>query len=429
LNDGPDAVFVTRSNGVQTNRDVWVYNFSKAVLEDNVRRMIDFYNSQVDSLSSKCQAEGKKASKKAQDLINTDPQKIKWTSELIEDLAQGKKGEFHQENIGPSLYRPFSKSWIYYDQQFNHRFKEKLFPSAHHENLAISVTGTGSSKEFSCLIVNVLPDLEVISKGQCFPLYVYEKPQAGKKRLARLFKEESQEENLVKKEAISDSSLTNFRDHYMDQKISKEDLFYYVYGVLHSTEYRERYADDLKKMLPRVPFATDFWTFSKAGRDLASWHLNYETVDPWKDVTIEISQAGKSKSPEDLYHVTKIRFGKTSSGDKDKSIIHFNDDVTISEIPLETYDYVVNGKPAIEWIMEQYQVYTDKESGILNDPNLWCEEHRDPLYIFNLLLRIIRVSMETVKIVKNLPSLETENMGGYGASSSGGELIAAEDGP
>ena len=232
----------------------------------------------------------------------------------------------------------------------------------------------------------------------------------------------------LKKEAISDSSLTNFRDHYMDQKISKEDLFYYVYGVLHSPEYRERYADDLKKILPRVPFATDFWTFSKAGRDLASWHLNYETVDPWKNVTIEISQAGKSKSPEDLYHITKIRFGKTSSGDKDKSIIHFNDDVSISEIPLEAYEYVVNGKPAIEWIMEQYQVYTDKESGILNDPNLWCKEHGDPLYILNLVLRIIRVSMETVKIVNGLPSLETEDMRGYGASSSGGEAIAAEDG-
>ena len=426
LNNAPNAIFSMRSNGVQTNRDIWVYNFSKTVLEDNVRRMINFYNDQVEAFGKICQEEGKNASKKAQGLIDTDPKKIKWTSELIEDLTQGKKGEVRKENIGPSLYRPFTKSWIYYDRQFNHRFKEKLFPSPYHENLAVSVTSTGENKDFSCLIVNAIPDLHLLATTQCFPLYVYEKPQAVKTRMSRLFKEESPEEIFVKKEGITDSALANFRDHYQDKKLSKEDLFYYVYGVLHSPEYREQYADDLKKMLPRVPIAPNFWAFSKAGRNLAFWHLNYETVDPWKDVKVEISQAGKTRSPEDLYHVTKMRFGKTSSGDKDKAIIHFNDDITISGIPMETYEYVVNGKPAIEWIMEQYQVYTDKESGIRNNPNLWCKEHGDPLYIFNLLLRIIRVSMETVKIEKGLPSLETENAGSYGASSFGGETIAAE---
>ena len=426
LNDGPDAVFVTRSNGVQTNRDVWVYNFSKAALEDNVRRMIECYNSQVDSLRAVCQVEGKNAVKKAQDLIDTDPKKIKWTRGLIEDLSQGKKGEFCPENVGPSLYRPFTKSWIYYDRQFNEYFKEKFFPSVHHKNLAISVTGTGSSKDFSSLIVNVLPDLEVISKGQCFPLYVYEKPQVEKKRLSRLFKEESPESG-VKKDAIADPALANFRSHYKDSKIAKEDLFYYVYGVLHSPEYRERYAADLKKMLPRIPFATDFWAFSEAGRNLASWHLSYETVEPWKSVNIEICQARKNKPQEDLYRVTKMRFGKTSAGEEHKSVIQFNEDITVSGIPIEAYEYVVNGKSAIEWIMEQYQVYTDKDSGITNDPNDWCKEHGDPLYIFNLVLRIIRVSLETVRIVKGLPSLEAGDTEGYGPASFGGEAIAAEE--
>ena len=285
------------------------------------------------------------------------------------------------------------------------------------------MTGIGVNKDFSCLIVNVLPDVQLLANAQCFPLYLYE-PKTGRRN--RIFKEEAPSESFVKKDALADSALTNFRDHYQDRKISKEDLFYYVYGVLHSPEYRDRYAADLKKMLPRIPFAPNFWTFSKAGRELASWHMNYETVDPWKDVNVAIPQAGKTKSSEDLYRVTKMRFGRLVGGKTDKTVIQFNEDVTISKIPLETYEYVVNGKSAIDWIMEQYQVYTDMDSGIRNDPNDWCKEHGDPRYIFNLLLRIIRVNMETVKIVNGLPSLETEDMRGYGASSSGGETIAAE---
>ena len=205
LDESPNGIFVTRSRGVETSRDIWVYNFSKAALEDNIRRMIDFYNSQVDSLFVKCQGEGKNAPKKVQGLIDTNPKNIKWTSELIEDLARGKKGAVCKENIGPSLYRPFTKSWIYYDRQFNHRFKEKLYPSPYHDNLAITLPAPGFRKGFSCLIANTLPDLHVhVDGSQCFPLYVYEKPQAEKKRLARLFKEESQEENLVKKGVMID---------------------------------------------------------------------------------------------------------------------------------------------------------------------------------------------------------------------------------
>ncbi|MDA8111196.1 MAG: damage-inducible protein, partial [Nitrospiraceae bacterium] len=204
--------------------------------------------------------------------------------------------------------------------------------------------------------------------------------------------------------------------------------FYYVYGVLHSAQYHEQYADDLKKMLPRLPLAPDFWAFSKAGRDLASWHLNYETI-PMTEIKVgkvAVSPSEKTKPPEILYRVTKMRFGKTADGEKDKSVIYYNDDITITDIPLEAYDYVVNGKPAVEWIMDQYQVYTDPESGITNDPNLWCKEHGDPLYIFNLVLRVVRVSMETVKIVRGLPSLEPGEKGSYGASFYRGESIAAE---
>ena len=424
LNDAPNAIFVLRSRGVETSRDVWVYNFSKSALEDNIRRMIAFYNDQVDAFGKICQADGDNAEKKAQELIDTDPKKIKWTSELIEDLAQVKKGEFRQENIGPSLYRPFIKSWIYYDPQFNHRFKEKLFPSAHHKNLAISVTGTGSSKDFSCLMVNTLPDLEVISKSQCFPLYYYEKTAPAKKTMPGLFAPDSSGEEYVRKEAITDMARADFREHYRDDTISKEDIFYYIYGVLHSPEYRERFASDLKKMLPRIPFVSGFWGFSKAGRELAHWHLNYETVEPWPLEGKKDNSTLSGVTAKEFFRVEEMKFGKNGK-EIDKTTIVYNSRITLSEIPLEAYEYVVNGKPALEWVMERYAVKIDKDSGIKNDPNLWSE---DPRYILDLVKRIVRVSFETVRIVNGLPALtEQENKSVYTPSFFGGESVAAED--
>jgi predicted helicase len=422
LNDAPNAIFSMRSNGVQTNRDVWVYNFSKAALEDNIRRMIDFFNDQVETFGKICQTEGANAEKKAQELIDTDPKKIKWTRGLIGHLSQGKNGKLQPEDIGLSLYRPFCKSWIYYNRQFNEYFKEKLFPSAHHENLAIAVTGTGSSKDFSCLMVNTLPDLEVISKGQCFPLYYYEKAQSAK--IPGLTLSDFSEEKYVRKEAITDMARADFREHYRDDTISKEDIFYYIYGVLHSPEYRERFASDLKKMLPRIPFVSDFWGFSKAGRELAHWHLNYETVDPWPLEEKKDNSVLSRMTPKEFFRIEEMKFGKNGK-EKDKTTIVYNSRVTLFGIPLEAYEYVVNGKPALEWVMERYAVKIDKDSGIKNDPNLWSE---DPRYILDLVKRIVRVSFETVRIVNGLPALtEQENKSVYTPSFFGGESVAAED--
>ncbi len=423
LNDGANSIFNIRSNGVKTNRDIWVFNFSLDHLKSNMEKTTHFYEAERTRLR------GEKGD--LSNLVRYDPTQIKWDRDMLVFFKRDASLELIEDRFRLGLYRPFTKQNLCFGTIINSQTYQipSLFPSAHHENLAISVTSTGENKDFSCLLVNAIPDLHLLATTQCFPLYLYEKPQAGKTRMSRLFKEESQEENLVKKDAIADSALASFRDHYQDKKITKEDLFYYVYGVLHSPEYREHYADDLKKMLPRVPFTPDFWAFSKAGRDLASWHLNYETI-PMTEVKVgkvAVSPSEATKPPEILYRVTKMLFGKTADGEKDKSVIYYNDDITITDIPLETYDYVVNGKPAVEWIMDQYQVYTDPESGITNDPNLWCKEHGDPLYIFNLVLRVVRVSMETVKIVSGLPSLESEDMGGYGPISFGGEAIAAEE--
>ena len=198
--------------------------------------------------------------------------------------------------------------------------------------------------------------------------------------------------DYMRRNAITDFAWSRFRQVYGNPAITREDIFYYVYGILHSPEYRERFESNLKKELPRIPYAKDFRAFSKAGRELAEWHLNYETAAPWP--------VAEESHGDDA--VEKMKFPKKGV----KDIIIYNKSTIIKGIPPEAYEYIVNGKSAIEWVMERYQVKTDKESGILNDPNDWCREHDNPRYILDLLKRVIRVSMETVRIIKTLPPLE-----------------------
>ena len=226
---------------------------------------------------------------------------------------------------------------------------------------------------------------------------------------------------------MNDFALKAYRAAYTDAKIGKEDIFYYVYGILHSPEYKTRFAADLTKMLPRIPLAEDFRAFSQVGHKLAEIHLNYETAKPYpvKEQRDELVLDDKK-----LYLVEKMRFGKknvgrvpshgdgktetAASGDAayntkdakvDKSVIHYNPHITLTGIPLAAYDYVVNGKPALEWIMERYQITVDKDSGLRNDPNDLAREHNQARYILDLLKRIVRVSLETMKIVNALPAL------------------------
>lgn len=278
-----------------------------------------------------------------------------------------------------------------------------IFPNERRQNLAICVDSRGSTKAFSALITNILPDYELISKGQCFPLHVYDEDSPRDRRLIATLLDTELEEGYRRRDAITATSLASFRSAY-GSKISVEDIFYYVYGVLHSPEYRTRFASDLKKMLPRLPFTretADFWRFSKAGRDLAHWHLYYETVEPWP---VREHSDALSLDPGKDFLVQRMTFGRKDK-QVDKTTIHYNAHLTLTGIPPEAYDYVVNGKSAIEWIMERYQITVDKDSGIRNDPNDWAREHDDPRYILDLLKRVIRVSMETIKIVAALPPL------------------------
>ncbi|MFN7764546.1 MAG: DEAD/DEAH box helicase, partial [Armatimonadota bacterium] len=404
------AIFSDRQNGVQTNRDDWVYNYSRSELASNAERLVTTYNEQVDlHFPSISAIDGRiERESAAKELIDTNPRKIKWTSSLIASFCRGTKGNFDASRIGEAVYRPFAKSWLYYDRQFNHRYKERLFPTISHENTVISVPGASNSKDFSCLMVDHLPDLNINDGGgQCLPLYVYEKvADSGDFD----FYESEVIDGYRQRDGVTDASLKLFRDAY-GSKVIKEDIFYYVYGVLHSPEYRSRFAADLKKMLPRIPLtkeAEDFWRFSQAGRELAQWHINYETVDPWPIVE---HTAKFDFDSWELYKVQKMTFARPTTAQKeaglkwDKTQIIFNSQVTLRDIPLEAYDYVVNGKPAIEWVMERYQVTRDKDSGIVNDPNDWCKEHNQPRYIVDLIGRVVRVSMETIKIVRELPAL------------------------
>lgn len=391
------SFFVVNSRGNETGRDAWMYNFSSFKVENNIDTLITEYNNNL--------------GKKTINELNYDETRISWTSSLINKVLNGISiNSEHNFSIG--LYRPFCKEITYRGTDLIHRIGQmkQFFPNSEHKNLVICVSGLGGNKENSAYISNCIVDLNCLDAGtQCFPLYWYEEEQQTYQTggMDNMF--ESPESSYIQRESITDWILTAARKQY-GYKVTKEDIFYYVYGLLHSPDYRTTFATDLKKSLPRLPLvekAGDFWAFSKAGRELADLHLNYETIEPYRKCIVSFAPLTNKGDKMD-YHVEKMRFGKIDSKTSDKSVIHYNNAITITDIPAEAYEYVVNGKSAIEWIMERYAITTDKKSGITNDPNDWAREHNDEKYILNLLLRVINVSVQTVEIVRRLPKLRFE---------------------
>ncbi len=251
------------------------------------------------------------------------------------------------------------------------------------------------------MVSDAIPNYHLHDTGQCFPLHWYEKTEGDQQSQSSIAMdgETPDADGYVRRDAITDWALSEYRRVYRDGTIGKEDIFYYVYGVLHSPEYRSRFESSLKKMLPRMPYLKDFWAYSQIGRELAHWHLNYETVEPY--ALIEDS-ADLALEPKEHYRVEKMVFAKKAKA-VDKSTIIFNSRVRLGGIPSEAYEYIVNGKSAIEWVMERYQVTVDKDSGIRNDPNDWSE---DPRYIVDLVKRVVKVSVETMRLVGELPEFE-----------------------
>lgn len=412
------------SRGLATARDAWCYNFSADQLESNLKKSIAFYNKERNAF---IQEKNNQPNLTAKQFVTYDATKLSWNRGILNYCERNKVIHFEEESKRMSLYRPFCKQNGYFNVAMNDMTYQldRIFPTSEHDNLVICTTSAGDN-HFTALISDCIPDLHLTATTQCFPLYYYEELDSSDMFASK--------DKYVCKDAISDYILKQARTQYSEPKIKKEDIFYYVYGFLHSEEYRTEFAADLKKMLPRIPLvdtADEFWAFSKAGRKLAEIHLNYETAEPYKALIVSSNQVSSdlpifsgmaadikgfysAEAPETLYRVRQMRFAKKSGYDTkgkaknvdDKTRIIYNEKIAIAGIPEEAYKYVVNGKSAIEWIMERYVITTDKASGIVNDPNDWALEHNDPKYIFNLVLRVITVSLETMKIVSNLPKLK-----------------------
>lgn len=419
-------LFENYSLGIATGRDAWCYNHSKVDLARNIGRMIDFYGKELLRYREASSSLSKSDSIEISEFLNNDPSKISWTDNLRSNISRQISHKFTSVNLIQATYRPFCKSWLYFDKYFNQRRYQMptIFPDGTVDNLVICVTGRGATKDFCAFISDSLPDLEMISKGQCFPLKLYEpievavdgakdiqggKPQTEMFEVAPIRdmfdKGATKDGKYTVKDGITDAGLQYFKDAYSGSKISKEDLFYYIYGLLHSEDYKKRYADNLSKELPHIPAVkefSDFQTFSVAGRKLAALHIGYESEAPYP-VDIEGGALMLDTFTDADFRVTQMKFASKS----DKTRVVYNHKITMSGVPVEAYDYVVNGKPALEWVMERQAVTTHKDSGIVNDANLWARETMgDAAYPLKLFQRVITVSLETMKIVRKLPRLD-----------------------
>lgn len=377
-----NTFFNFSSSGVVTSRDSWVYSYSKAKLEKQMKDTIKFYNSQIEKIE---RIRMKDENVKIEEIIDTNPNNISWSRDLKKRANKLLKDTYENNYILLSFYRPFVKEYLYYNKFWN----ECQYQQDKLKNYRSIITaGLGGNKDFSVIINSDIINFDCLEKSNCYPLYYSEESSNN-----TLF---SSKEN--KKDGITDFIYNLSREKYGVPRITKEDIFYYVYGFLHNEDYRKEFEADLKKTIPKLPLVDeyqDFKKYSDIGRELAELHLNYETLERTEGVIVEGEELGN-------YRVEKMSFIK--KGVKDTII--YNSSITIKNIPLEAYDYQVNGKSAIEWIMERYAVTTNKDSGITNDPNLWCDEHNDPKYILNLLLSIITLSLKTNELVKKLPKVE-----------------------
>lgn len=414
--DGP-RLFENFSLGVVTNRDAWCYNASKTGASANMTRMIAFYNAEAVRLAQNHpRLDKKQREAMLDDFINPDSRQIAWTRALKQDLAKDKRFAFDPVCLVPGLYRPFNKQWLYFNRRFNEMVYQmpRFFPNASAKNVVIGVSASDTRSAYSVFISDHVPSLHAVDMvgSQYFPLYLYDDPEPEVMKAfpeqSALFSEADQPAPTSaarRRDAITVEGLAYFQSAYPGESIDREDIFYYVYGLLHSSDYRERFADNLGKELPRIPrvkSASDFWAFSQAGRKLANLHLNYESVNPYP---LAVDSGGKKLTDGD-YRVEKMRYGKKGK-DKDLTTLHYNDKITLTGIPLEAYDYVVNGKPALDWVVERQCVKIDKDSGIVNDANDWAVETMgNPRYPLELFQRVVTVSLETMKIVKALPALE-----------------------
>ncbi|MGB3510663.1 MAG: type ISP restriction/modification enzyme [Microcoleaceae cyanobacterium] len=369
--EATDTIFKLFSNGVKTNRDVWAYNFNTDELAENIQQTIATYNEQVRKWQDR-----QDKSVKVDDFVTYDDTKISWSSTLKNYFKRGGKLEENPKAIRISLYRPFTKSFLYFDDYINDRRGQFPYifptPDTEKENRAICVTNH-TQIPFLVQITDVIPSLDVGGRpGQCFPFYTYD------------------EDGTNRQENITDWTLDTFRQEYQNQTIAKWDIFYYIYALLHHPTYREKYADNLKREIPRIPYAPDFQGFANAGKRLAEIHINYEQQPEYPLKFIENNEVPLN------WRVEKMKLSK------DKTQLIYNEFLTLADIPPKVFEYRLGNRSALDWIIDRYQVKVDKRSSIENDPNRLDDEQ----YIVRLIGQVITVSLETVDIINNLPLLD-----------------------
>lgn len=393
-------VFATYSRGIETGRDAWVINSSQSNLLVNVKATLATYEGERARLREPIKA-GRLDWSAVRSLATKDPRKISWTRSLLTELSKDREVPVRAENIVQCTAKPFTMQWLYFDPQLNHERGQlpRFFPRVDAENVLLWITGIGASVPFSCFVSNTIPSREGPSSTQCFPLYVYNEVSEG----ALL-------PGVERESGITPEFLELVRSTYKSEAITPYDVFAYIYGVLHSEDYRARYQDNLSKQLARIPLQRNvevFWQFSAAGKLLIDLHLNYDSAEPYpvtfKQGDLRLTHIG---DPVAFYRVEQMKFGGKRPK-IDKTTVNYNSNITMIGIPLDAYEYVVNGKPALEWVMERQVVKTDKDSGIVNDANRYATETvGDPAYPLKLFQRVITVSLETMKIVRSLPPLE-----------------------
>ena len=417
--DATPALFRQFSLGLGTNRDAWCFSFSRLQVERNMNRMVSSYNLQLESGEQKY-----------------DETEIKWSSSLESSFKRGVTARFDPSKIQFANYRPFCAQYVYFDAMLNHRTNQltQFIPSPTHMNLIISVEDD-SRKTLSALMTNLLPDLHTMGATQNFPLYTWVPITTTSNSEPDLFADlatasESSSDGVAtassldfsrpigdqipvildgyrRVDNVTDATLASYREHYGDAGITKEDIFFYVYALLHHPEYRERYEDDLKKMLPHIPRAAGFHTYASVGRELADLHVNYERVEPYPSVQEEASLHAPA-DPWERYRIgeRKMRFPKLGRRDKDFTRLEYNDYVTLTGIPAQAQGYSISGRSPLEWIIDRYHVKTDKASGIVNDPNDFLREQGRPDAVVDLIKRLVTVSMRTQELLATLPKLE-----------------------
>ena len=399
-------LFENYSLGVVTNRDAWCLNFSALALEENIQRLIDNYNGELNRFKQEKIPSTKDS---INNFVDPDPTRVSWTSNLKIDLGKRKPLDITEGSIVPAINRPFTRQHLYFSRRLNERVYQmpKIFPQSNVKNRLICMTGVGSRSGFSALMTDSIVDLNLLEAGaQCFPFWLYEKIDVNELGIPD---GKIDAHGYRRKEAITDEALKDYQSVF-GNRVTKDDIFHYIYGLLHLPSYREQFAANLKKELPRIPIPVEvahFHALVDAGRSLGKWHLGFDSIDSWP---LQFEKGGwepaTEHSLEDWFRVTKMKHPKQNR-ETDLSRIIYNRHITVCGIPDEAWDYVINGKPALKWVMLQQAITTDKASGIVKDPNHWAATSADgPSYPLKLLARVVRLSIETQNIIAGLPEPE-----------------------